>query len=400
MSKSPREIFERKTENVKAMLMYPYIDWKLRGNHRLFFFFPFWQIGGGERVHADILKVFQIDRPLCFITDRSENDGFKKEFQASADTVVLGRWAEKRSFSKIMLKKIAAAINRQEHPVAFGCHSHFFYQLIPHLASHVKVVDLIHAFTFDPNGPEIYSLPHVGRLDHRVILGEKTKNDFKNLYQEKRIDLKYLERFTIIPNQSKSSPSAPIKDFGGKLQVLFVSRNAPEKRPELFVEIAKGCAQQNLPAEFIMVGDFTAWKGQVGANISIKGEIFDRKILDDIYLCAHLVLITSWREGFPLVMMEGMGHGVVPIATRVGEIPAYISSESHENGFLIENTGDTQAIVDGFVHQIEQLCQDRGLLQEFSHHAYRFAKEHFGEERFRRSYRKLLLGAEESSRGQ
>lgn len=392
MSKSLQEIFERKTANAKALWMYPRIDWILRKNHQLFFFFPYWQIGGGEKVHADILEVFQDDRSLCFITDHSENDGFKKSFQAFADTLELGRWAKKQSFSKIMLKKIAGTINRQEQPVVFGCHSHFFYQLIPYLAPHVKVVDLIHAFTFDPNGPEIYSLPPVERINHRVILGEKTRNDFKRLYQKRAIDPDLLERFCIIPNKSFVPANAPDKNYNDKLKVLFVARNAPEKRPELFVEIANRCRVENIAAEFAMVGDFAGWKGRVAPNVTLMGEIFEREELNDIYRKAHLILVTSWREGFPLVMMEGMGHGVVPIATSVGEIPAHISSDTHKNGFLVPDTLDTHAIVDAFVDHIHRISLDRPRLQEFSHNAYRFAKENFGDERFIRAYRKLLLG--------
>lgn len=394
MSKSLQEIFERKAANTKALWMYPHIDWTLRKNHQLFFFFPYWQIGGGEKVHADILEVFQGDRSLCFITEHSENDGFKKDFQAFSDTLELGRWAEKQSLSKIMLKKIAGTINRQEQPVAFGCHSHFFYKLIPFLAPHVKVVDLIHAFTFDPNGPEIYSLPQVGRINHRVILGEKTRNDFKSLYQKKAVDPNLLERFCIISNKSSVPANAPEKDYNGKLKVLFVSRNAPEKRPELFVEIANRCQVENIAAEFVMVGDFADWKRRVGANVTLRGEIFERQELNKIYGKAHLILITSWREGFPLVMMEGMGHGVVPIATSVGEIPGYISSDTHKNGFLVPDTHDTNAIVDAFVDQIQRISLDRPRLQEFSNNAYRFAKENYGDERFIRAYRKLLLGTD------
>src|SRR5690606_29267940 len=392
MPKPIHKLIERKTDNAKALLRYPYIRWKLKADYRLFFFFPFWQIGGGERVHADILKVFRSERSLCFITDQSENDGFKKEFQSYADTLTLGRWAKKPSFKKLMLKHIADAINRQQEAVAFGCHSHFFYELIPFLAKHVKVVDLIHAFTFDPNGPEHYSLPHVPRLDQRVILGEKTKRDFRQLYQEKGLDRQYLERFTIIPNQSHIPADPPAKDYLGRLTVLFVSRNAPEKRPEVFIEIARRCAAQQLPTEFIMVGDFKHWEKEQIPHLNFAGEIFDQDALTALYRSAHIILVTSWREGFPLVMMEGMGNGVVPIATAVGEIPAYISSEGKRNGFLIENEQNIHAVIDNFVECVALLCEQRHQLKEFSLQAYQYAKDNFGPERFGEFYRRLLLG--------
>ncbi|HLW20821.1 MAG TPA: glycosyltransferase family 4 protein, partial [Cyclobacteriaceae bacterium] len=168
--------------------------------------------------------------------------------------------------------------------------------------------------------------------------------------------------------------------------------NAPEKRPEIFVDIARQCRERNLPLEFIMVGDFYELTTRVGSNVTILGEVFDREKLNEVYSDAHLILVTSWREGFPLVIMEGMGHGVVPVATKVGEIPSYISSSTFRNGFLIENDEQEKNIVDAFVEQIDKLCKDRELLREYSNNAYIFAEQSFGEENFEQAYRKLLLG--------
>lgn len=390
---SIQTFIKRKSENLIALVKYPFINKKLEENFDLYFFFPFWQIGGGERVHADILQVFKEENTVCFITNQSVNHGFKKEFEAYSSTIELGRWSEKASFRLLMLKKIASSVNRQQSPVVFGCHSPFFYSLIPYLKAHVKVVDLIHAFTFDPNGPENYSLPHVHRLDHRVILGEKTLQDFRKLYQEADLDPKYLERFVIIPNQSTVPSKLPSKDFSGNLKILFVSRNAPEKRPEIFVKIAEKCAQQQIPADFIMVGDFHSFVDQLPPNTTVTGELYDKEKLNAIYRQGHIILVTSWREGFPLVIMEGMGHGVVPVTTAVGEIPTYISSGRFKNGFLIEEGKNHEELVDQFVYRITELSENKALLKAYSKNAFIYAKETFREENFKNSYRKLLLEA-------
>lgn len=383
---------DRKLGNLQALLKYPFIARHLRYNRQLFFFFPFWSIGGGERVHADILQAVADAKPLCFLTDRSKDNGFKREFQQYAITIQLGRWAEKKSFKPFMLKKIAKEINRRKNAVIFGCHSPFFYELIPYMEDHVKVVDLIHAFTYDPNGPEIYSLPHVRRLDTRVIIGEKTKNDFRGFYRRHDVPEEYLDRFIVIPNQVEIPEQVPEKDFGENLRILFVSRNAPEKRPELFLEIARQCTQRLPGAEFIMIGDFTGVVDPVPANVRIAGEISDRDTLFAFYGKAHLILLTSWREGMPLVIMEGMSHGVVPISTAVGETPAYLSAETYRNGFLVPDHEDTERIVQDFVRQIVYLSENRTMLAEFSGNARQFAGQHFGPGSFSASYRNLLLG--------
>ena len=383
---------DRKLGNLQALWMYPFIARHLQYNRQLFFFFPFWSIGGGERVHADILRAVADAKPLCFLTDRSTDNGFKREFQQYATTIQLGRWAEKKSFKPFMLKKIAREINRRKNAVIFGCHSPFFYELIPYMEDHVKVIDLIHAFTYDPNGPEIYSLPHVRRLNTRVVIGKKTKEDFRKFYQRHDVSEDYLDRFIVIPNQVDIPEQVPEKDFSGNVRILFVSRNAPEKRPELFLEVARECTQLLPGAEFIMIGNFTGLTGPVPSNVRIAGEISDRETLFAFYEKAHLILVTSWREGMPLVIMEGMSHGVVPITTAVGETPAYISAETYRNGFLIAGHENTERIVQDFVRQIIYLSEDRRMLAEFSGNARQFAGEHFGPGNFSAAYRKLLLG--------
>lgn len=50
---------------------------------------------------------------------------------------------------------------------------------------------------------------------------------------------------------------------------------------------------------------------------------------------SRLIVITSWWEGFPFVLVEGMCAGAIPVATRVGSIPDIIRAD--ENGILLES---------------------------------------------------------------
>src|SRR3546814_5772316 len=122
--------------------------------------------------------------------------------------------------------------------------------------------------------------------------------------------------------------------------------------------------QQLTNAEFIMIGDFTGLSGAVPPNVRIAGEITDRETLFTFYEDAHLILLTSWREGMPLVIMEGMSHGVVPVTTAVGEIPSYISADKYRNGFVIADHKNTEQIVQDFVRQIVYLSDNRARSEE------------------------------------
>jgi glycosyltransferase involved in cell wall biosynthesis len=99
------------------------------------------------------------------------------------------------------------------------------------------------------------------------------------------------------------------------------------------------------------------------------------------------VLITSKREGFPMVIMEAMAYGVVPVSTDVGGINMHI--KNGVNGYLVPEE-DENIIVDRFVEIISRLDQDRSLLHHLSAKAYSYAKETFSLETFNSKYNTLV----------
>lgn len=381
---------KKTTGTILSLLAYGKIVRDLKKNDSsIFFMFPTYQIGGGERVHADIMALVADQKPTCFITETPKNEGFKDDFQKSANVIELKRWASKKAFIPIMANKIAKTINKQKKAVVFGCNSLFMYQLTDYLNEDVEVIDLTHAFTPNLMGMEFYSLPYIGKIDQRIVIGNKTRNDYQNLYKEQGIPRSYMDRFKIIPNQvdapatyTKEKPSVP-------LHVVFVSRNSPEKRPEVFLAIAKKCHELALPLRFMMVGDFEKHKGEYGEYIEFTGPITDQMELNKIYQQSDIILITSVIEGFPMVLLEGMAQGVVPISTAVGEIP-FLISEEFKTGHLVENTDDSDNLVSSFVTLLSGCSKNLDRLHEFSKNAYSLAKNEFGAEKFSGNYRDLF----------
>src|SRR5690606_1525492 len=144
-------------------------------------------------------------------------------------------------------------------------------------------------------------------------------------------------------------------------RVLFVSRNSKEKRPDLFFRVVDACTKRGLPITFTVIGDFER-VSQYSDNVTFKGEIRDREILNNHYKEAHLILVPSTFEGFPMVLLESMAYGVVPICTDVGEIPNFISEEK-KTGFIVDNALPDQQKVQKFVDIIVQLNTSREQLQ-------------------------------------
>ena len=378
-----------KNKNIDLLIQYFQICKFLKENtSEVFFFFPFWQTGGGEKVHADILGVFADKKPICFLTQVSRNNAFQKEFEKNSRVLLLGKWAMKSNLKRVIFKKIAKKINALESPIVFGCNSTFFYKLLPRLSSHVKVFDLIHAFS--EHGTEKYSIPFVSRIDKRVVLGEKTFGDFKKLYEDHNISKDYLKRIQIINNKVQIPKKNVNRLNKSVLKILFVARNAPEKRFELFLSIAVMCLEQGIKAEFIVIGDFENYSMDISINVTLVGELNDRKSINYWYEKCDLLLVTSSREGFPMTIMEGMSYGVVPITTSVGEIPSVLNATFCKNAIVINNSNDAGHIVREFVKAIKGFAEEKTLLLDYSENAYRFAKNNFGQDVFCRKYRALF----------
>jgi glycosyltransferase involved in cell wall biosynthesis len=102
---------------------------------------------------------------------------------------------------------------------------------------------------------------------------------------------------------------------------------------------------------------------------------------------ADIIIISSSREGFPMVIMEAMMHGVVPISTNVGGISTHIKSS--ETGILI-NEKDENKIVELIMENLEYFLNNRIILDNLSLNVYNYAQANFRKDVFFDSYRKLL----------
>src|SRR5690606_28875593 len=272
---------KRTLDTLRSVAGYPGIVRSLqKARSSIFFIFPSWQIGGSERVHADIMKAVRECKPDCIITSVQEGDGFRQLFEKYANVIYLRRWGSKVSFRPKMAKLVAKAINRQDNVTVFGSNNLFFYDVIPYLKEHVRIIDLTHSITPNRDWCEAYSVPYVERIQHRVVLGTGTLEAFKEIYAQHGISKTFLERFRVIPNKvSVTEADSDKQDRNGSFEVLFVGRNSDEKRPVLFFEIAKRCTAAGIDASFTAVGDFDTFAPRYASYVNFVGQIRDESRL-------------------------------------------------------------------------------------------------------------------------
>ncbi len=362
---------------------------ELETNKRIFFFFPFYHIGGAELVHLNIVRSVKDQPTLTFFTLPSGDEDLKNDFFNASRCFDIQLFIRNPKEKKSLIKIISQKINEQENPVVFACHSSFFYEILPHLGEKVKRIDLIHAFTgIDEPGHEKESLPFLKMLNKRVVITNYVKSQLQDLYKEKGIDKNESEKIQVIYNATNLPPfSENIKE---KITLLFVGRNSPEKRIYLIGTMASRLKQMNYNFEMVLIGANL----EMGINFEDRTSCtflgaLSQDEITEWYQKAHAVLITSRREGFPMVFMEGMMFGCVPISTNVGGIPELIKNE--ETGILIENSLEEDELIEGFIKEIIHLLESKEKYDKISSSCSEFAKQHFSMERFMKEYRNLLI---------
>lgn len=94
--------------------------------------------------------------------------------------------------------------------------------------------------------------------------------------------------------------------------------------------------------------------------------------------------MTSLFEGLPIVLLEGMARGVVPVVSRLKGSTDFVI-RSGVDGYLVE-TGD----IPDYIEKLSMLAADRDLLGRMSLSAWERIGSDFSSEKMCRTYLDLL----------
>src|SRR5690606_41764953 len=98
-------------------------------------------------------------------------------------------------------------------------------------------------------------------------------------------------------------------------------------------------------------------------------------------------MITSHFEGFPMVLLEGMSKGVIPICTDVGEIPGYINEEKG-TGYIINNNRQEEKSIQRVLEILSFVMISPPTNQIFSLDVQKLVENEVNEVVFKQNYRK------------
>jgi glycosyltransferase involved in cell wall biosynthesis len=357
--------------------------------YRVFFFFPFYHTGGAEKIHEQVAAATGGNDCIIFFTKKYVDDRFLNDFKNTGCEIKdISKFTDNKwlYFLNLFYRGIISGyINSQKlKPIVFNGQCNFGYKLSPWIKKTIPQIELIHSL----NTFSYIRIPFLPFISKTVMISQKRIDDHKKLYEQYKIPLTLLKRINYIPNAIRLSGQIFHKEEG-KITVLYVGRGTEEKRVHLIAETAKRLYEKNENINFEMVGDISGTiKEPDYPFIKFHGNINDEKKLSDIYARAHIFILTSYTEGFPLVIMEAMAHGCVVLSTAVGDIPYHV--KNNENGFLFTKPEDEPAIINEAIEKITWLKNNRPEMKRMAANNIYYANNNFGIERFNKDYKELF----------
>jgi L-malate glycosyltransferase len=389
-------LLKRKLED---LLIWPFIllgraradKYPLEESYEVFFFFPFFHTGGAEKVHAQIAQVFRQQKCLIIFTRKSHDQTFLPLFQASGHRILdISAYTDnKKTYWKNLIWRgvVSTHINRQKNPtIVFNGQCNFAYKCAPWIKAKTPQLELIHSF----NSFSWIRIPFLPFIRQSIMISRKAIKDHEQQYAQLGIPGTYLSRIRLIMNGIPLPADAAPKEFAGNgLNVLYAGRATPEKRVHLVAEAALQAAGQELPLRFYFMGEVRDELPEKYHSVGhFYGNMGDPDQISAIYAQAHLLVITSSEEGFPMVVMEAMAMGCIILATPVGDLPHHI--RDGVNGFIFSTSANEEVIIEEMLEMLQRLSNDSTTCRQISENNRTYAAEHFGWPNFAASYQQLF----------
>jgi glycosyltransferase involved in cell wall biosynthesis len=173
------------------------------------------------------------------------------------------------------------------------------------------------------------------------------------------------------------TPRAP----DGKRRILFLGNLSERKGVS---DLLAALARPELDAKALEVviaggGDVAGYQAKARA-LGVEGSVrfagwCNQEQVGELMARTDVLVLPSYDEGLPLVILEALGHGVAVVCTPVGEIPAVLT-DGVTASFV------TPGDVPGIASALQQLVDKPELLQALGHNGRALYERQFSLTRF------------------
>lgn len=174
------------------------------------------------------------------------------------------------------------------------------------------------------------------------------------------------------------------------IDLLFVGRLAPGKRPLLFADLVRRIRDRGLrPIRAVMLGDgperlrVSERIRQLGLEetVEMAGHVSN---VPDWLARSRLLILPTIAEGLPYAVIEAMASEVVPVVSAVGDLPALLAEG--DRGVLVDDFEDGERVAD----MVASLLDDEPRRARIAARARRRVQQGFSLDSSRQCWSDLL----------
>jgi glycosyltransferase involved in cell wall biosynthesis len=182
--------------------------------------------------------------------------------------------------------------------------------------------------------------------DHHPILSSYKEQPFVSISEAERQFLPDLNYVATVHNGIDLT-SFPLREHKDDF-LIFAGRIAPEKAPDLAIEIAKRCQRRLLLLGLIEAKHRSYFENEIeprlGGGVEYVGAATRSDLAELLGTAAGLLMPLRWAEPFGLVVVEAFASGTPVVAWRTGAMPELVVDGV--NGFLVAGVDEAAAAVD------------------------------------------------------
>ncbi len=291
---------------------------------KILFILPWTVLGGADLFNLELIKGLDKEKfdPIVITTLPSTND-LRNEF-----TNIVSEYYDLTTFldTSDYLSFVDYIIDSRKVDTIYVSNSKIGYYMLPFIKNkynNIKVVDYIHSI--DPKdlqgGFGRCSKDVDDYIDKTYCCNNFTKKELKERFNKENVETLYIgtdekrfDKTKFNKEELKQKYNIP----SNKKIITFIARLSEEKRPELFVKIAKKLLETRNDVHFVIAGDGNLYKkvrSSINKNFTMLGSI---NTPEEIYAISDITVNCSSLEGLALTSYESLAMEVPVVSTSVG----------------------------------------------------------------------------------
>ncbi|MCI8331032.1 MAG: glycosyltransferase [Bacilli bacterium] len=340
----------------------------------ILFMFPWMTIGGADLFNLELIKRLNKEKyyTITLTSIPFENPLRQEFYETSNESYDMSTFLERKDY----IKFVDYLIDSRKIDIVFVSNSAYGYAMLPYIrAKHknVVIIDYVHSmdYKFSDDGFVRYSKDFDSCIDKTFTCNNYTTNQLKNNFEKENTETIYIgtdaKRFDpskFNKNELKEKYKIP-KD---KTIITFIARLNEEKRPELFLDIAKELLKENKNLHFVIAGDGLLYKkvknkiakNKITNSVSLLGIINSDKV-EEIYAISDITVNCSSLEGLALSSYESLSMKVPVVSSDVGGQKELIDDKV---GRIVKFKNNPKEEIKDYVAKIKEVIANIEELKE------------------------------------